>query len=500
MIRLTRSLAVLSLVVASPIAAWGQPTIDTTNSPVLARSGRLAISGSGFGTERGEVLVAGVPALVSTWKDQRIVAYVPESAPFGPTLVVVEAATQQSNAVALEVTPRRADGRVDWVFEIDSEYIYYRPALAPDGTLYVHGYTYEQGGEGKVYALSPEGGLLWITEVNWAADVPPSAGPDGAVYVGSIGTLTRISPSGEIDWTYQGSQIQSGAAFGPDGTVYVGFELDPEVVALDPLTGEEIWTASPGLSAFGTGGNEARLGPSSLGGPIDRLYLWWDALAAFTLDGDHLFTTSAGNIYDHEVAIGSDGTLYAPANFESDLAALSPFDGSAYWVVDEPWLAGTSDVEIGPDDTLYFVSDGRWIDAFDPATQSTIWRHDMFDWLRRPSLSPDASILLASGGGNCSGEQGCVISFVEAFETTNGEELWHLDLNEAWDPDRRDITWDHARISADSRTAYFTGWVAGSYDYQDERSLLWAIDLGEQEIFRDDFESGDLSGWSVTVP
>ena len=62
------------------------------------------------------------------------------------------------------------------------------------------------------------------------------------------------------------------------------------------------------------------------------------------------------------------------------------------------------------------------------------------------------------------------------------------------------MTWDHARISADGTTAYFTGWIAGSYDWDDERGLLWAIELGEPATFRDGFESGDTSTWSEVVP
>ena len=117
--------------------------------------------------------------------------------------------------------------------------------------------------------------------------------------------------------------------------------------------------------------------------------------------------------------------------------------------------------------------------------------------MRRPTLSPDGRILVTAGGGNCSAEQGCVISFVKAIETTDGQELWHLELNDVWDPEFRNVTWDHARISADSTVAYYVGWIAGSYDWDDERSQLWAIELGEPAFFRDGFESGDLGGWAA---
>jgi outer membrane protein assembly factor BamB len=498
MTHLHRILSICAAASLLAAAASAQPTITGLNKDVLARSGRLAITGTGFGAA-GQVLIAGLPAWVSTWTAERVVAYVPEATPLGAATIVVDVGGQQSEEVALTVTLRQASGRIRWSFEIDQEQIFYRPALAPDGTLYVHGSSPEGGGQGRVYALSPDGALLWINrEVNWAPYVPPIAGPDGAVYVGSIDSLYRISPTGEVDWEFQGHTIQGSAAVGPDGTVYAGFEQAPEAVALDPADGSLIWSNSPGLGALGTGGNETRLGRSSPGGPIDRFYLWWDALAGFTLDGDHLFTTSAGNTYDHEVGVGSDGTLYAPANSESDLVAMSPSNGGIYWTASGPWLAGTSDVEVGPDDTLYFVSDGRWVDAFDPETQTSIWRHNTDLSLRRPSLAPDGSMLLTSGGGNC-GSQGCVISFIKAFETANGDELWHLELNDLWDPEYRNVTWDHARISADSATAYFTGWVAGSHDAGDERSLLWAIDLAEADIFADGFESGDLSSWDAVL-
>ncbi|MEX1309730.1 MAG: PQQ-binding-like beta-propeller repeat protein, partial [Candidatus Sulfomarinibacteraceae bacterium] len=494
----TRFLAAGTVLMVSAGVSIAAPVITSINSDNLPRSGRVSIAGTGFGTE-GQVLVSGMPAWVSTWGPDRIVAYVPEQVPIGQSSVIVDAEGQQSNPVPVTVTLRQREGRIRWSFEIDQDQIFYRPAVAPDGTIYIHGRSWEGGGEGRVYALSPDGALLWINrDTSFGPYVPPAAGPDGAVYVGSINWLYRISPSGQLDWSFQGATIQSGAAVGPDGTVYAGFELDPEIVALDPADGSLIWSNSPGLSAFGTGGTEGILARSTAGGPIDRFYTWWDALAAFTLDGDHLFTTSLGNIYSHEVGVGSDGTLYAPANFESELAAASPFDGNVYWLASSPWLAGTSDVEVGPDDTLYFVSDGRWIDAFDPHTRSSIWRHRIEFWLDRPTLSPDGTTLLTSGGGWCD-SSGCRISFVKAFDTTDGQELWNLDLNDVWDPEYRNVTGDRARISADGSVAYFVGYIAGSFDAGDERSLLWAIDLDDPPMFSDGLESGDTSAWTQTT-
>ncbi len=499
----SKSILAVSILCSLPVAAaWAQPAITAINSDLLPRSGRLSITGTGFGTE-GTVLVADSPSWVSTWTDTRIVAYVPEEAPLGSTSVVVDVGGQQSNAVPLDVTTRQADGRVRWIFEIDSEFIDYRPAEAPDGTLYVHGYSLEGGGEGRVFAISPDGALLWIQkEVHWAAYVPPIAGPDGAVYVGSTDGLTRISPAGEIDWNFDGSVgIAASAGIGPDGTVFTAFETGTTgAVALDPATGELLWSNAEHTMICSGCSNELRLGPSTTGGPIDRMYVYWNSLWAFSLDGDFLWQGFADQDPGHEVGIGSDGTLYAPHGDE--LVAYSALDGSFLWTANSPWNAYISDVEVGPDDTLYFVSDSGSIDAFDSQTQTSIWHHDIeLAYLRRPSVSPDGGIFLTSGGGTCNTPSGdCVISFVKAFETTAGQELWHLDLDEIWDPEFRSITWDHARVSADSRTAYFTGFILGNGDGSDERSLLWAIELGETDIFSDGFESGDTSAWSMTVP
>ncbi|MDH3404364.1 MAG: PQQ-binding-like beta-propeller repeat protein [Acidobacteriota bacterium] len=497
--RIRSSVAVLGCFL--PVAAaLAQPTIISTNSAALARSGRLSITGTGFGAD-GTVLVADLPSWVSTWTDTRIVAYVPEGAPLGATSVVVDAGGQQSNAVPLEVTSRQADGRVRWIFEIDSEFIYYRPGLAPDGTLYVHGYTQEGGGEGRVFAVSADGALLWIQkEIYWAAYVPPIAGPDGAVYVGSTDGLTRISPAGEIDWNFDGSVgIAASAGIGPDGTVFTAFETGTTgAVALDPATGAVLWTNNENTMLCIGCSNELRLGPSAPGGPDDRFYVYWEGLWAFSLDGDFLWQGFA-DLDPHEPGIGSDGTLYAPHGDE--LVAYSALDGSFLWTANSPWNAYISDVEVGPDDTLYFVSDSTWVDAFDSRTQTSLWHHDVEQYLRRPSLSPDGSTLLTSGGGSCNTPSGeCVISFIKAFDTTDGQELWHLDLDDVWDPDYRSIAWDHARVAADSRTAYFTGFILGNGDGNDERSLLWAIELGETAVFSDGFESGDTSAWSSTVP
>jgi len=86
-------------------AALAAPVITGINKTEAPLSGRVAISGSGFGTI-GEVRIAGLSAWTTTWNDGRVVAYVPEAAALGPTTVHVVSQGAESNRFDLTVTAR----------------------------------------------------------------------------------------------------------------------------------------------------------------------------------------------------------------------------------------------------------------------------------------------------------------------------------------------------------------------------------------------------------
>jgi outer membrane protein assembly factor BamB len=476
---LSRAIVVTSLLLTLAASTAAQPSIVNVNSTELSRSGRVAIEGTGFGTE-GEVFIAGLIAWTSTWTDTRVVAYVPETAPLGPVPLSIQVGGDQSNEIVLTVTARQPEGRIRWTFETDGDDQWWRPAIAPNGTIYIH----TNATEGLVYALSPNGGLKWIQKVNWYPSVPPSAGPDNAVYVGSGDVVYRISANGQIDWTFGGQDIQGSPTAGTDGRVYGAFDVIPGALALDSATGQLDWSIGS-ISGWSDGGTEIRFGRPGPGEPIDRFYIYWNQLQAISLDGDELFVSGAVNTLSHEPAIGSDGAIYAPGYLENYLVAYSPDDGSILWQTDSPWTASISDIEIGPDDTLYFRSDGRWIDAYDPHNQSSIWRHDTGVWLNRPSLSPDGSTLLVTGGG--SQDQ---VEFVKAFRTNNGHELWTLNLQETYNPNFRHVPRHHPRFSPDGATAYVPTWTAQWPIHDgDPRAVLFAVEIGEETSV-----SGDVDG------
>ncbi len=495
--RVSTACTVLLLTLAAAVAA--QPTITQINSAELPRSGRLVIEGSGFGMG-GEVFLAGLAALTTTWTDQRVVAYVPEAAPLGLASVYLVVAGQQSNQVDLTVTARQPDGRVRWTFEADGQILWWRPALAPDGTIYLHG---NNETDGIVYALSPDGGLLWVQKVIWFPYVPPSSGPDGSLYVGSIATAYRIAPDGQVVWeqTDPGAQgIHATPTIGPDGRLYGMFDRGIGAFALDPASGQVEWShpGDPRLRHVGQNGIETVFGRSGPGAPLDRFFLTFVGdtdIAAFSLDGDQLFNRGLAKIVAHDPVVGSDGTVYVPGLLDRWVVALDPNTGSTLWQHDSGTSAGIEGLEIGAGDTLYFAY-GRYLEALDPHTQSRLWRTDTTYSLGRPTLAPDGSMLVLDGV-LANGQPG----FVKAYAASTGEELWTVDLPGEPYPGFRVLGIDHPRFTPDSATAYVSTFtVADGSPFADPHSYLYAIDTGAGAIFSDGFESGDTSAWSGSVP
>ena len=123
-------------------AAAAQPTISRVSSSAAARSSRLLIQGSGFGSPQGagHVEIGGVSAPLTRWSDTLIAAYVPEATTTGTVNVqVFDPQGFSSNFVPVTVTLRPPQtGRIRWRFQEDFDYILSRPAVAADGTSLFH--------------------------------------------------------------------------------------------------------------------------------------------------------------------------------------------------------------------------------------------------------------------------------------------------------------------------------------------------------------------------
>ena len=206
------------------------------------------------------------------------------------------------------------------------------PAIASDGTIYVH----MNGDEGniaaqeKLYAINSDGTLKWIFLFNFGnimftsyIQSSPAIGSDGTIYVGSIdGRLYAINPNSTLKWLkdVEGS-CSSSPAIGTDGTIYVSSDAF-EVYAFNP-DGTQKWSTHF-FSNWGAGQNSPSIGAD---GTIYLAYFWVPSLYAINPDSTMKWTHTLGYGPQSAPAIASDTIIYVSDN---GLYALNP-DSTLKW-------------------------------------------------------------------------------------------------------------------------------------------------------------------------
>lgn len=123
------------------------------------------------------------------------------------------------------------------------------PTITDSGTLYI-------GGANNLYAVSPEGTLLWKFPSTGSLSIgtitmPPSLDELGTLFFGTDrGSIWAVSPTGTPLWEYQvGSPLRTSPVIDPFGALYIGAE-NGRLYALS-TSGRKLWdypTAGPILS------------------------------------------------------------------------------------------------------------------------------------------------------------------------------------------------------------------------------------------------------------
>ena len=141
-----------------------------------------------------------------------------------------------------------ATGQDRWTYDGGGGYgsdLSTSPAVLDDGTVLW------PGPRDRLFALSPDGALLWFEEFG-AMVLSPAVGADGAVYVASQDArLTRLDVgpgTHKRRWSLALGSISYGSAVvGPDGTVYTA--ADESLVAVDDRgdTAEVKWRFDTGF-------------------------------------------------------------------------------------------------------------------------------------------------------------------------------------------------------------------------------------------------------------
>ena len=437
-------LNLITSLLLSAVSALAQPTISSISPTTAARSARVLIQGTGFGTSQGSALVTigGISAPFTRWSDTLIAAYVPESSGIGGTSVqVTDSAGAVSNLVPVTVNPRQGQtGQVRWRFQVDADYVPTRPAVGPDGTVYA------SDSYGHLYAVDSTGGLRWIFNGS-GANV--SVGQDGTIYVGSTLDIVALNPNGTVKWRFNqnpGAFILLGPNVGPDGNIYaVGIE-GLGVFSLTPQ-GTLRWSLTERYDRPIVSYQEIVFGTLAQ----SRLYFHADRhLRAVSLNGSPIFDYSDALVNaDPQPAVASDGSMYSNVSW----TMLGAFDnsGSLRWhLFDFSNVMSTPDV--GPDGIVY---DGQNLaNLYAINSNGTIrWQYSDPGILNGPVVSPRNDLLMI-GGLVTYGQPG----FFAAVSTT-GSLIW----KELLPVENGFNIWpmSRARFTSDGQTAYFGMSIAG---------------------------------------
>ncbi len=245
--------------------------------------------------------------------------------------------------------------------------------------------------DGRVEALNPDnGGRLWRTDTKERVISGPSAGV-GMVLVGTeSGRAVALQASdGKQLWKVQStSEVGAPLAGETEGTVVLR-TVDGRVYGLDPQTGDRRWgfdRTEPALTLRGMSaplidGGNVLVGLDN--GRLVSLKLS-DGTAAWE---QPISVPTARNELDRIVDIDADllmgnGDLFV-VTYGSDLAALDPSNGQAFWRRTVKSYSGMAYA----DGRLYVTDADGDVLAFDATTGSEVWKQE---GLKYRQLSPPA--------------------------------------------------------------------------------------------------------------
>jgi len=314
------------------------------------------------------------------------------------------------------------------------------PAIADDGTIYVLNLRTYADVFGYLMSLSPEGALRWSREVEVTRFDYPVIGPDGSIYVPHKGelrsyssdgtllssrvlgdpthptsrvrppaidsngnllvtlstrTLFRLSPDGQIQWSYPDAFPQS-PTLAEDGRMYFR-EGWLEFDAQGNVTDQFRYGFGSSL-AFYFGPAHGHNGQFHV--PNHDLEVYEQSTLKWSL------SASTAGPFRAAPVIAPDGTVYACSS-EGKLVALTP-GGDLKWVFSSNHTAMDSTPVVAADGTVYFASSHPThpeVYALNP-DGSLRWKHSQVQnpdgyrtSLARVSLARDGTVLFGAPNG-----------------------------------------------------------------------------------------------------
>jgi outer membrane protein assembly factor BamB len=300
-------------------------------------------------------------------------------------------------------------------------------ALAPNGNVHF-------AADDGIYALSPEGKLLWKAPLASGPVIgAPAIAPNGTLYAASkSGSLFAIDASGRLTWQSGSTQhkFYTPPALGNGDAVYVTDDYT-DLFAFSPSLSRDVIWKQVTYSATGSRddillGNNASDGDgtwrsSPVIGADDMIYLahqQW--LYRLNLHGDVLWFIQLRNGHLGFPAIGGDGLVYIAGQNPPWLFAIG-HDGTQRWVVQASGpLRGSPAVDNAG--VIYFC-DSNSVKALLPDSQIKWYVQAQCN--SGPALAADGTLYLGMMGR----EEGRSLrkSFISAF-TPDGHLKWKIEI------------------------------------------------------------------------
>ncbi len=239
-----------------------------------------------------------------------------------------------------------AQPEVKWTF-FDETGFTGGPAISMDGSLYI------TSKSGRLYALDPDGEVLWQTKLAHIPVGTPGLNSEGKLFVSDQdGGLTVLNQQGEVDRYYHAdiaAAATSGPVIDPQGNVYYVRGQQIQAISDD---GEALWLSQPDLDT-----SQAEMVRLNSEGDL----LFWGEVVLRTADGSHIpesqlpkanryYTGADGANYlvnAHEIRSWdtsfSDSTLSEPISWDYQKYSISKTSKDAGVTPDGKfWLFYTS--------------------------------------------------------------------------------------------------------------------------------------------------------------
>ncbi len=353
-------------------------------------------------------------------------------------------------------------GSLLWSYDANSPLLG-SPAVRPGGRVYVG------ASDGKLHAIGRRGQLLWTYPTEGAIYASPGLAA-GQIYACSLdGLVYSLASDGNELWSFEtdGFATIDGAIFatpqiGLDGTLYVAGVYDPNLYALNPADGSIIWArsfeapvdpcdpnspmmvgwpfASPSVAPDGTiyqtllyNANLYAVEPETgetiwstdLAGTIVWLqeeqpnytftFTWFGVGEPPEYIGGYRVKSVLGKNYRggsmSKPALARDGTIYVAFD-DSYLRAVNP-DGTVKWAtrlgsLDVGALVGGFTLTVDDGGLIYAASDDNNLYVVDPdGNQIAQFQGD--DWLSHPVIARDGTLLVSDANNTvwAISEQAC---------------------------------------------------------------------------------------------